>query len=1316
MLALFDNKVKMQPKMKEFTGLVAEKCQTPLSLIPMTEEEQRIWSKSLNSDIVMRLAGKSSVNNQNGPNSPNLNNGTAPERGGVGGPSLERGNSLDNRGLNLRNSGLRGSNLMNDRGRGRGRAGFIRNSSYEDEQANENSSGFSSGTAGENRRESYRNELTGYRNELYYKGSGEGKTTFDRPFSKPPPISSENSDTDASNRLNFRNKPQSSSLDSQQNDWRSNRLRNDNSRRNLDWRNKYRSDESNNSSQPPSEWKRNNNSSAANDRWRNDNDGDDANDLDRRFTFNNKLNKEKSSWDDHDDDKRSNLPEWSLDDDASLLDRKFGTFDASGQFREDPVDSFKDPIKDGFKEHHAKSAVDDWFMKEKVESGKLANDKKEKAHFSADHGPLSRNEHLVDSMLAKSKHFLDEKKFSQHLFEDMLVNKTPGGSSVAMQHLGKPSKGDQFSTPDDLIEAEKQKYTHNFISTLLQRQTNQQGGECLSPFDKQPSQQLKQAINEKELGEREFFDNFSLNPMVNQSTYAQQLTSHLNFNKSNQSEANNRMLLENLLADPRKQQQQQKISGNPTLDSANDKLSKLTIGQEKGKNDVQNLFDSMQANNKSQQNFSMDSELQKMFGFSETQRLLKEMSKSGSTSGSLNEQLHKQHQSVLSAKEHQRDHQPSMFKGIYPSDDQFNELDKLTSTPDSLVNQWSTTPATSQSSGNDDLKDRQTHKNPIYPSMSNCQPTVYPPNSEVSQKWYYQDPQKQVQGPFSSSDMLEWYRGNYFPMDLLVRRGCDEEFSKLGELIKSWERVPFMSASENPPMLSRNAPQQPQQQQQQPPPPQQQLMITPQLGLPSMLVQQAPQIPNQAALFQMIPPGQNEFIQQAARAANPLQQPLPIPIVALNQQQLQNQNQMLMKQQLAMDHQFLQSQLKQLLGQLKKNEQFNSLPIQEQQEILLQHYSILQNQQLLHQQKLNQQQQTTAVNIPICQPPPPAASQPPTISQAPQPRPPNQQPTQPSQQPPPQQQPKPQTSQSSNGDAQQVRSELIGSTAMNPMIKQILSKGGQPNLWGGLNGEQVMTVTAIEEMQRQEQDRREIEEKRKQIEQEEQRRLEELQIMKQLEEQERIRNRDKQLYEEEMRSREEERKRLKKLEEQTKLREEEERLVLLESKRKEKELEQQMIKKQITKQKQLEASHQKQLEQLQQQSKIESGSNYQQQQPQAVQQPVKQQQKKKGWAVIATDSVSSEQPTSLDEIQKLQESTEREERLKQTQQMLQMIQDNQKAKGWSNVMNKPIKTLDEIQREESERMARMKKQEEESQPLPPPPSVNVGVWATRRTI
>lgn len=40
--------------------------------------------------------------------------------------------------------------------------------------------------------------------------------------------------------------------------------------------------------------------------------------------------------------------------------------------------------------------------------------------------------------------------------------------------------------------------------------------------------------------------------------------------------------------------------------------------------------------------------------------------------------------------------------------------------------------------------------------------------------------------------MLDWFRSGYFTLNLLVRRGCDERYSQLGDLIKMWGRLPFM--------------------------------------------------------------------------------------------------------------------------------------------------------------------------------------------------------------------------------------------------------------------------------------------------------------------------------------------------------------------------------------------------------------------------------------------------------------------------------------------------------------------------------------------
>ncbi|XP_071999363.1 GRB10-interacting GYF protein 2 [Engystomops pustulosus] len=64
---------------------------------------------------------------------------------------------------------------------------------------------------------------------------------------------------------------------------------------------------------------------------------------------------------------------------------------------------------------------------------------------------------------------------------------------------------------------------------------------------------------------------------------------------------------------------------------------------------------------------------------------------------------------------------------------------------------------------------------------------------ENQQKWYYKDPQGEIQGPFSNREMAEWYQAGYFPMTLLLRRVCDEAFQPLGDIIKLWGRVPFIT-------------------------------------------------------------------------------------------------------------------------------------------------------------------------------------------------------------------------------------------------------------------------------------------------------------------------------------------------------------------------------------------------------------------------------------------------------------------------------------------------------------------------------------------
>uniref|UniRef100_A0A4X2LZ85 GRB10 interacting GYF protein 2 n=1 Tax=Vombatus ursinus TaxID=29139 RepID=A0A4X2LZ85_VOMUR len=72
---------------------------------------------------------------------------------------------------------------------------------------------------------------------------------------------------------------------------------------------------------------------------------------------------------------------------------------------------------------------------------------------------------------------------------------------------------------------------------------------------------------------------------------------------------------------------------------------------------------------------------------------------------------------------------------------------------------------------------------------------------EAMQKWYYKDPQGEIQGPFNNQEMAEWFQAGYFTMSLLVKRACDESFQPLGDIMKMWGRVPFSPGPAPPPHL-----------------------------------------------------------------------------------------------------------------------------------------------------------------------------------------------------------------------------------------------------------------------------------------------------------------------------------------------------------------------------------------------------------------------------------------------------------------------------------------------------------------------------------
>lgn len=55
-------------------------------------------------------------------------------------------------------------------------------------------------------------------------------------------------------------------------------------------------------------------------------------------------------------------------------------------------------------------------------------------------------------------------------------------------------------------------------------------------------------------------------------------------------------------------------------------------------------------------------------------------------------------------------------------------------------------------------------------------------------------------GPYNASQMSEWYRMAFLPLNMLVRRACDEKFLQLGDLVLFYGEDPFMSQTFHPPI------------------------------------------------------------------------------------------------------------------------------------------------------------------------------------------------------------------------------------------------------------------------------------------------------------------------------------------------------------------------------------------------------------------------------------------------------------------------------------------------------------------------------------
>ncbi|KAF9205718.1 hypothetical protein BGZ49_003653 [Haplosporangium sp. Z 27] len=94
------------------------------------------------------------------------------------------------------------------------------------------------------------------------------------------------------------------------------------------------------------------------------------------------------------------------------------------------------------------------------------------------------------------------------------------------------------------------------------------------------------------------------------------------------------------------------------------------------------------------------------------------------------------------------------------------------------------------------------------PSAATVPEPVFDSTPVELSKWLYRDPTGSIQGPFSSEEMHEWYKGGFFSPDLLIKREQDPTFEPLGSLIRKIgsEDKPFLLAGvirQEPPAVLR---------------------------------------------------------------------------------------------------------------------------------------------------------------------------------------------------------------------------------------------------------------------------------------------------------------------------------------------------------------------------------------------------------------------------------------------------------------------------------------------------------------------------------
>lgn len=224
---------------------------------------------------------------------------------------------------------------------------------------------------------------------------------------------------------------------------------------------------------------------------------------------------------------------------------------------------------------------------------------------------------------------------------------------------------------------------------------------------------------------------------------------------------------------------------------------------------------------------------------------------------------------------------------------------------------------------------------------------VVPMAHENGLKWYYVDPQENLQGPFASEDMAQWFSAGYFTMCLKVKRGCDHHFQPLGDLMKQWGHVPFVPGPIHPPIVKSMT------------------TLSQETVTASTTSPLATTTTTHPAVVSLPLPASAPAA--AAPAPTPGPAPAPPSLSLSLGQGAGGTESLLMQQQLLLQHQILQLEVElrqlqmQTLSQLQEQDSFKVLDPSQQQQVsmhLIQSNPLLQ-QRMQHLQQLRHMQQQT---------------------------------------------------------------------------------------------------------------------------------------------------------------------------------------------------------------------------------------------------------------------------------------------------------------------------------------------------------------------